>query len=77
LWAAHEKEQEELRQGGENKRLLAKEHAANMRAEVAGHTKIQDTTLRNDESWREALLDAQTDLELGKDSPPYNDFNPE
>jgi hypothetical protein len=77
LWADHEKEQEMLRQSAENKRLLAKEHGANMRAEAAGHIKIHDTTLRNDESWREALLDAQTDVLLDKDRGPNNDFNPE
>jgi hypothetical protein len=77
LWANHEREQEQLRQDAENKRLLAKEHSTDMREEVKSRTKLHDTTIRMDESWREAMLDAQTDLELGKDRGPNNEFHRE
>lgn len=77
LWADHEAQQEQAKQEGENRRLLAKEHAANIRAEVASHTKIHDTNTKVAESWREALLDAHTDLELGRDRGPNNEFNHE
>jgi len=77
LWAQHETEQERIRQDGENRRLLAKEHSADLREEVKSRTKLQDTQMRNDESWREAQLDAATDLHLGKDSGPNNEFHRE
>jgi hypothetical protein len=77
LWAHHETEQERIRQDGENRRLLAKEHSADLREEVKSRTKLQDTQMRNDESWREAQLDAATDLHLGKDSGPNNEFHRE
>lgn len=73
LWASHETQQERIRQEGENRRLLAKEHAANVREEMATRTKIEDTHLRNAESWREAVLDAHTDMALSKDRDPQND----
>lgn len=74
LWANHEREQEQLRQAGESKRLLAKEHAADMREEVKSRTKLEDTQMRIDGSWREAMLDAQTDILLDKDRGPNNDI---
>jgi hypothetical protein len=77
LWARHENEQERIRQDGENRRLLAKEHSADLREEVKSRTKLQDTQMRNDESWREAQLDAATDLHLGQDRGPNNEFHRE
>lgn len=74
LWADHEIQHEQVRQEGENRRLLAKEHGQNVRAQIAAETKLHDTAMRNDESWREANLDARTDLELGKDRGPNNEF---
>lgn len=77
MWAQHENEQERIRQDGENRRLLAKEHAQNLREEVKSRTKIEDTQMRNDESRFEALLDAHTDLKLGQDRGPNNEFHRE
>lgn len=77
MWAQHESEQERIRQDGENRRLLAKEHAQNLREEVKSRTKIEDTQMRNDESRFEALLDAHTDLKLGQDRGPNNEFHRE
>lgn len=77
LWAQHESEQERIRQAGENRRLLAKEHAENVREEIRSRTKLEDTQLRNDESRFEALLDAHTDLKLGQDRGPNNEFHRE
>lgn len=77
LWADHEMRHEEVRQHGENRRALAKEHGQNMRAQIAAETKLHDTAMRNDESWREAQLDASTDLELGEDRSPNNEFHRE
>lgn len=77
MWAQHENEQERIRQDGENRRLLAKEHAQNLREEVKSRTKIEDTQMRNDESRFEALLDAHTDLRLGQDRGPNNEFHRE
>jgi hypothetical protein len=77
LWAQHESEQERIRQEGENRRLLAKEHSADMREEVRSRTKLEDTQMRNDESRFEALLDAHTDLKLGQDRGPNNEFHRE
>jgi hypothetical protein len=74
LWADHEMRHEHVRQDGENRRALAKEHGQNVRAQIAAETRLHDTSMRNDESWREAQLDAQTDLELGKDRGPNNEF---
>jgi hypothetical protein len=77
LWADHEMRHEEVRQQGENRRALAKEHGQNMRAQIAAETKLHDTAIRTDESWREAQLDARTDLELGEDRGPNNKFHRE
>jgi hypothetical protein len=77
LWAQHESEQERIRQDGESRRLLAKVHAEDLREELRSRTKLHDTTLRNDESWREAQLDAATDLHLGQDRGPSNEFHRE
>jgi hypothetical protein len=77
LWAQHESEQERIRQEGENRRLLAKEHAQDMREEVKSRTKLEDTQMRNEESRFEALLDAHTDLKLGQDRGPNNEFHRE
>jgi membrane-bound lytic murein transglycosylase len=77
LWADHEMRHEHVRQDGENRRLLAKEHAQNLREEVKSRTKLEDTQMRNDESWREAKLDAATDLHLGQDRSPNNEFHRE
>lgn len=77
LWAQHETEQERIRQDAENRRLLAKEHGQNMRAQINAETKLHDTGMRNDESWREAQLDAATDLHLGQDRGPNNEFHRE
>lgn len=77
LWAQHERDQEHIRQAGENRRLLAKEHAENVREEIRSRTKIEDTHLRNGESWREAQLDAATDLRLGQDRQPDNEIHRE
>jgi hypothetical protein len=33
--------------------------------------------MRNDESWREAQLDARTDVRLGEDRSPNNEFHRE
>ena len=48
-----------------------------MREEVKSRTKLQDTQMRNDESRFEALLDAHTDLQLGQDRGPNNEFHRE
>jgi hypothetical protein len=77
LWAEHEMRHEHVRQDGENRRLLAKEHAQNLREEVKSRTKLEDTQMRNDESWREAQLDAATDLKLSQDRGPNNEFHRE
>jgi hypothetical protein len=77
LWADHEIRHEHIRQEGENRRLLAKEHSADMREEIKSRTKLEDTQMRNDESWREAQLDAATDLRLGQDGGPNNEFHRE
>jgi hypothetical protein len=77
LWAQHESQQERIRQDGESRRLLAKEHAENVREEIRSRTKLEDTQMRNDESWREARLDAATDLHLGQDRGPNNEFHRE
>jgi hypothetical protein len=77
LWAKHESEQERIRQAGESRRLLAKEHAENVREEIRSRTKLEDTQMRNDESRFEALLDAHTDLQLGEDRGPNNEFHRE
>jgi hypothetical protein len=77
LWAQHESEQERIRQEGENRRILAREHGQNFRAQVAAETKLHDTGMRTDESWREAQLDAATDLHLGQDRQPNNEFHRE
>lgn len=77
LWADHEMRHEEVRQQGENRRLLAKEHGQNMRAQIAAETKLHDTQMRNDESWREAQLDAATDVRLDEDRGPNNEFHRE
>lgn len=77
LWAEHEMRQEQVRQDGENRRLLAKEHSADLREEVKSRTKLEDTQMRVDGSWREAQLDARTDLELDKDRGPNNEFHRE
>jgi hypothetical protein len=67
LWANSEMEREKYRQDQENKRLLAKEHAANERATLATHVKIQDTVMKLAEEKYEADLDASVDLKLNKD----------
>jgi hypothetical protein len=83
-WIDFEREKIGRQQQGENQRLLAKEHAENERqaerdrseherAALSSSTKIHDTNTRAQESWREALLDAHTDLALGKDRGPQND----
>ena len=74
LWADHEMQHEQVRQDGENRRMLAKEHGQNVRAQIAAETRLHDTAMRNDESWREANLDARIDLALGKDRGPNNEF---
>jgi hypothetical protein len=75
LWSQHEIEQERIRQDAENRRLLAKEHAANERTAMQVHANLHDTAQRVAEDRFEAVLDAHTDLQLGKDRAPHNDFS--
>lgn len=83
-WIDFEREKIQIQQQGENARVLAKEHAENERqaerdrseherAALAASTKIHDTNTRAQENWREAMLDAHTDLALGKDRGAPND----
>jgi hypothetical protein len=75
LWSQHEIEQERIRQDAGNRRLLAKEHAANERTAMQVHARLHDTAQRVAEDRFEAVLDAHTDLQLGKDRAPNNDFS--
>lgn len=60
-------EREKFKQHAETQRLHIREVGEDERAQLAAHTKIHDTNTRAAENWRESVLEAQTDLALGKD----------
>ncbi len=60
-------QREREKQGHETQRLHLKELGEEERARLAADTKLQDTQMRNEENWRESVLEARTDLMLGRD----------
>jgi hypothetical protein len=60
-------EREKMVQGHETNRLHIKEVGQEERANLAAQTKIHDTNTRAAENWREAVLEAHTDIQLGYD----------
>lgn len=72
-WIQLEKYKIDKQEDGENKRLLAKEHAENTRTAITEHTRMHEANERISEDRFEALLDAHTDIKLHQDRPPHNE----
>lgn len=72
-WIAFERWKVDRTQRGEDDRTLVKEHAETQRRAMQDATKVHDTNTRAAEDRFEAILDARTDLALGKDRGAPND----
>jgi hypothetical protein len=73
LWGHVELQKTQIQQDGENRRTLAKEHAANERNTDDNRTWLTVDSMKVREDRFEAILDAHTDIKLAKDRPPHNE----
>jgi hypothetical protein len=73
LWGHVELQKTQIQQDGENRRTLAKEHAANERNTDDNRTWLTVDSMKVQEDRFEAILDAHTDIKLAKDRPPHNE----
>lgn len=77
-WKIAQQQQEEtkrvlIKEHGEDSRELVRQHAETQRTTMRDTTKMYDTDTRAATDRFEAVLDAKTDLELGKDRGPKNE----